>query len=426
MLSMRLGARDGVSVEARKWEKAYRDLGHEVHLVAGEISSTTEGSNTVIPLLSFLHPEIVSLTETAFDRRLTAEQAQVLGREIEHFARQIERSLLKVITETGISMLSIENALAIPLNLPLGLALHRLITSTGIPSIARHHDLYWERERFRDSNVDQLLRDSFPPAIDWLLHVTINRAAQEELKLRKGIEARWFPNSFDFSAIQRVDDYNRDLRDSLGLQSGQLMVLQPTRIVQRKGIQRAIELLAHLREDFGLDSVLVISGPVDNREEAYAQWVFQEALRRQVPLIYAVDSIDLDRRTINGQKIYSIADAYVHADLVTFPSDLEGFGNPVVEAAMYRKPLFVNRYPVLADVMELVEGTFDFVVVDDEVSVDAIQAVHRLLTDTRLRREVTERNFRIAKTHFSYENLRERLAKTLQDLSEIIRPTESG
>jgi glycosyltransferase involved in cell wall biosynthesis len=170
--------------------------------------------------------------------------------------------------------------------------------------------------------------------------------------------------------------------------------LQPTRIVQRKGIQRAIELLARLREDFGLDGVLVISGPVDSREEAYAHWVFQEAPRRQVPLIHAVDSIDLDRRTINGQKIYCIADAYVHADLITFPSDLEGFGNPVVEAAMYRKPLFVNRYPVLADIMELVEGT--------------------------------ERNFRIAKTHFSYERLRERLVKTLQDLSKIIRPTESG
>jgi len=420
---MRLGARDGVSVEARKWEKGYRDLGYGVHLVAGDIPCS-ESSSTVIPLLAFLHPEIVSLAERAFDRELTTEQAQGLRQQIDDLAVQIERCLHEVITQRGISILSIENALAIPLNLPLGLALHRLIANIRIPSIARHHDLYWQRERFRKSNIEQLLRDSFPPAIDWLAHVTINRVAQRELKLRKGIEAHWFPNSFDFSAIQGVDEYNRDLRESLGLQSGQLLFLQPTRIVQRKGIQRAIELLARLREGYGLYGVLVISGPVDNREEAYAQSIFQEAAKREVPLIHAAHRIDLDRHTVDGQKIYSIADAYVHADMITFPSDLEGFGNPVVEAAMYRRPLFVNCYPVLTDIMELVEEAFDFVVINDEVTDEAIQEVHKLLAVREVRREVTDRNFKVAKAHFSYESLRERLSRTIQDLSVTIPLTE--
>jgi glycosyltransferase involved in cell wall biosynthesis len=421
---MRLGARDGVSVEARKWEKAYRDLGYEVRLIAGDMPSH-ETSSTVIPLLSFLHPEIVSLAEKAFDHKPGAKQTQELKQEIEDFAAQIERTLHEVITERGISILSIENALAIPLNLPLGLALHRIIADTRIPSIARHHDLYWERERFQESNVEQLLQDSFPPAIDWLAHITINRVAQKELKLRRGIEASWFPNSFDFSAIQGIDDYNRDFRESLGVQSQQPLFLQPTRIVHRKGIQRAIELLVRLREDYDLDGVLVIAGPVDNREEAYAKFIFQEAASRQVPLIRAADTIGLDRHTIDGQKIYSIADAYTHADMITFPSDLEGFGNPVVEAAMYRKPLFVNRYPVLADIMSLVEEAFDFVVTDDEVTDETVQAVHKLLTDAELKREVTERNFQTAKAHFSLGNLRERLSKILQDLSMTTSLTES-
>jgi glycosyltransferase involved in cell wall biosynthesis len=421
---MRLGARDGVSVEARKWQTVYRGLGYEVHLIAGAIPSS-ETSSTAIPLLSFLHPEIVSLAERAFDHKLTAKQTQELEQEIEDFAAQIERALHEVITERGISILSIENALAIPLNLPLGLALHRLIADTGIPSIARHHDLYWERQRFQKSNVESLLRDSFPPAVDWLAHVTINRVAQKELKLRQGIEAYWFPNSFDFSTIQGLDDYNRDLRESLGLESGQLMFLQPTRIVQRKGIQRAIELLARLREDYGLDGVLVIAGPVDNREEAYGKFIFEEAVRRRVPLVHAANRIGLDRDTIDGQKIYSIADAYVHADMITFPSDLEGFGNPVLEAAMYRKPLFVNRYLVLTDIMMLVEEAFEFVVTDNEVTDEAVQAVHKLLADTDLRREATERNFQIARAHFSFESLRERLLKILHDLSMITPLTES-
>jgi len=423
ILSMRLGARDGVSVEARKWEKVYRDLGYEVHLIAGEIPSS-EPASTLIPLLSFLHPEIVSLAKRAFDRDLTSQQAQGLEQQIENMAVQIEQALQEVITEVGISVLSIENALAIPLNLPLGLALHRIIADTGIPSIARHHDLYWERARFQQSNVEQLLRDSFPPVIDWLAHVTINRVAKKELKLRKGVEARWFPNSFDFSTIQGIDDYNRDFRESLGLRAGQLLFLQPTRIIRRKGIERAIKLLTRLREDHGLDGVLVVSGPVDNREEAYAKFIFQEAARRQVSLIHAADSIDLDRHIVDGQKTYSMADAYVHADVITFPSDLEGFGNPVVEAAMYRKPLFVNRYPVLADIMSLAGDAFDFVVVKDQVTDKATEAVYKLLTDTALRRNVTERNFETAKAHFSLTRLSERLAKALQDVLTMEPVTE--
>ncbi len=425
ILSMRLGARDGVSVEARKWESVYRDLGYEVHLIAGHMPSS-KTSSTVIPLLAFLHPEIVSLAERAFDRELTTKQAQGLRQRIDDLAVQIERCLHEVITERGISILSIENALAIPLNLPLGLALHRLIAESRIPSIAHHHDLYWERERFRQSNIEQLLRDSFPPAIHWLAHVTINRIAQKELKLRKGIEARWIPNSFDFSAIQSVDEYNRDLRESLGLQPEQLLFLQPSRIVQRKRIERAVELLDRLRRDHGLDCVLVICGPVDNREDAYAKFVFQEAVERQVPLVHAADRIDLDRLVTDGQKIYSVADAYVNADAITFPSDLEGFGNPVVEAAMYRKPLFVNRYPVFADIMSLVEGAFEFVAVDNVVTDNAVRAMHRLLTDKEHRREVVECNFRVAKAHFSLETLRERLTKALQDLSVPIPLPESS
>lgn len=39
ILSMRCGARDGVSVEASKLEKVGRDLGYNVRLIAGEMPS---------------------------------------------------------------------------------------------------------------------------------------------------------------------------------------------------------------------------------------------------------------------------------------------------------------------------------------------------------------------------------------------------
>ena len=44
-----------------------------------------------------------------------------------------------------------------------------------------------------------------------------------------------------------------------------------------------------------------------------------------------------------GIDAVALADAYAAADLVCFPSLVEGFGNALVEAIYHRKPLFVNR-----------------------------------------------------------------------------------
>ena len=37
-----------------------------------------------------------------------------------------------------------ENALAIPMNIPLGMAITELVAETGMPAIAHHHDFSWE------------------------------------------------------------------------------------------------------------------------------------------------------------------------------------------------------------------------------------------------------------------------------------------
>ncbi len=57
----------------------------------------------------------------------------------------------------------VENALTIPINLPLGLALTEFIAETGYPVIAHHHDFYWERQRFLNNSVNDYLAAAFPP-----------------------------------------------------------------------------------------------------------------------------------------------------------------------------------------------------------------------------------------------------------------------
>jgi glycosyltransferase involved in cell wall biosynthesis len=414
ILSTRLYGQDGVSVEARKWEQAYRSLGCEIALITGELGAT-DTPHVVIPELAFTHPQIVSINERAFGPPLPASERKALRDEIEVLADTIERKLRAALARFGVDVLSVENALAIPMNLPLGLALQRFIAG-GQRTIARHHDFYWERERFHHNNVEWLLHAAFPPSQGPIRHVTINNQARRELHRKRGLVATWVPNTFSFSHTKCVDDYNGELRKDLGIGSEQKIFLQPTRFVPRKGIHRAVELVARLRADYGLDGVLVVTGPAGDEGYEYQQKVLAEAAQAGVRVICAAEGVGFVRGASGGRKRYTMGDVYVYADLVTFPSDLEGFGNPVIEAAMYERPLFVNRYPVLDDILMLADDRFDFIVIDGDVTTAAVARTYEVLTDPVAREKMVYGNFVTARQHF----LMERLAQQLQDLLDSL------
>jgi putative isomerase len=423
ILSTRLYGQDGVSVEARKWEQAYRSLGCEIVLIAGELG-TTDTPHVIIPELAFTHPQVVSFSERAFGPPLPASERKILRDEIEALADTVEKQLRAALTRFGVDVLSVENTLAIPMNLPLGLALQRLVAG-GQRTIARHHDFYWERERFRHNNVEWLLHVAFPPSQGPIRHVTISDQARRELHQKRGLDATWVPNAFDFANVGHVDDYNRGLRDDLGIGPEQKIFLQPTRFIPRKGIRWAVELVARLRADYGLDGVLVVTGPAGDEGYEYQQEVLEEAAQAGVKVICAAEGVGFVRGAPGARKRYTIGDAYIHADLVTFPSELEGFGNPVIEAAMYGRPLFVNRYPVLDDILVLAESRFDFIVIDHDVTAAAVARAYEVLTDPVARERMVHGNLVAAQRHFSMERLAQRLQGLLDNFTTEAEPVPS-
>lgn len=48
--------------------------------------------------------------------------------------------------------------------------------------------------------------------------------------------------------------------------------------------------------------------------------------------------------TPEGKNLYRLWDVYPHAEVVTYPSVYEGFGNAFVETVYFKKPIVVNNY----------------------------------------------------------------------------------
>ena len=77
-------------------------------------------------------------------------------------------------------MLIPENALAISMNIPLGMAITELLAETCMPTIVHHHDFSWERKRFLINAVQDYLQYAFPPHLHCIRHVAINPKAKGE------------------------------------------------------------------------------------------------------------------------------------------------------------------------------------------------------------------------------------------------------
>ncbi|MDQ3938073.1 MAG: glycosyltransferase family 4 protein, partial [Chloroflexota bacterium] len=310
----------------------------------------------------------------------------------------------------------VQNAWAIPMHLPLGVALTRVARDSAIPTIGHHHDYWWERDRFQQCIVPDILDDGFPPDLPNVRHVSINSLAAGELRRRRGLDSTVIPNVFDFDQPppEDGDERVRRLRAEVGLADGGLLAVQPTRVVPRKGIELAIELLARLAWP---ETMLLITSPAGDEGFEYLVRLERLAEKLGVDLRYGAERFRPSRDNSVAadaslpEPTHSLVDAYVSADLVTYPSLYEGFGNALVEAVFFRKLLLVNRYPVYdADIRPL---GFRFLELNGAVTDAAVAEVREALEDPRRRAADRERNYQLGRRELSYDRLARSLAELL-------------
>jgi mannosylglucosylglycerate synthase len=160
---------------------------------------------------------------------------------------------------------------------------------------------------------------------------------------------------------------------------------------------------------------LYITHRSDDEGLAYWHWLKREAQVMGVQVQLIDHLIGNDRAKLKDHKVYSLWDAYPHADLVTFPSLYEGFGNALLETVYFKRLTVVNRYPVYnADIRPL---GFKFIEMDGFVDENTILETKRLLQNPDQVREMAETNYTIAREHFSYQVLEDRLEGLLANCS---------
>ncbi|WP_119069862.1 glycosyltransferase family 4 protein [Aggregatilinea lenta] len=397
-VATRIAGVDGVSLEILKIAAILRDLGHGSFYLAGELGAFAQPGMEV-PAFHFKHPEAVALHDEAFSG---PEESRDLYRRIARAAEPLKARLYEFVERYQLDAIITQNAQAIPMQIPLGVALRDFIDETHIPTLAHCHDFYWERDRFIVNRIPDILQTAFPSEGTSTQIMVINTAMQRELYARRKLKATVLPNIFDFETpAPTLDDYSRHVREDLNLAPEDRLILQPTRIIRRKNIERAVELVRLMQDRDALRRyVLVVTGYAGDETDTYYEWLLRQVQINGVEARFIGDRIVEQRAERDGQRLYTLWDVYPHADLISYLSSYEGFGNALLETLYFRKPLVVNAYiPYRSDIKP---AGVQAVEIREEVTPDTARAALALLDDPAAVRRMVEHNYQVGLDHFSY------------------------
>lgn len=211
-----------------------------------------------------------------------------------------------------------------------------------------------------------------------------------------------------------------------------VFLLQHTRIVPRKRIDKAIDLAFMLAKKFKEDKknkfiVLLVSGHSGDEQAAYKEFLqarfyekCEENSSLKVFMLFSEDRVFSCKDIVVDKKYYSFDDIpsiiASKGGIGTYFSEIEGFGNNLLEMVSQGLPAVINRYEIFKSDIE--KYGFIFPAVNNcEITEEALNACYRLLTDNRYRNKCARRNLEILEKNLSHKLIAEKLEKLLDEIA---------
>lgn len=312
-----------------------REHGHDVRVVAGR------GDAHLVPEVDSRDPQVERLA-VRLARGDPATEA------FEGLRADLAERLTPLLADRDLVIA--HNVLTMPFNLPLAAALVDLRR----PLVAWTHDLAWVNSRY-----SEFQRQGWPWSIlsqpqPGARYVAISRVRQSEIAEVMRLPRRdvsVVPNGIDPATFLGLGCQALELARRARLENADPLVLVPVRVTRRKRLELALEAAKILNAVYP-QLKLVVSGPLGPHSADNLDYI--EELRRRRRHLRLDDAVSFlcdlagpDRE--HPVDDHTVAELYRMADLVLLPSESEGFGLPVLEAALSRAPLVCADIPALRE-----------------------------------------------------------------------------
>ena len=241
---------------------------------------------------------------------------------------------------TGCDVVIAHNVLTMPFDLPLTEALWQIAEETSsLPSpprfIAWIHDI-------AAGNPDYPLAYHKSPwrrlaqASPHFAYIAISEHRARQFSSLTGAPAEMIPNAVEPTEVLGLTPRIRKFAGAHDLLGRDILLLHPTRLVRRKNVERGLAVTAELRARGRTVAYLVTAAP-DPHRAAGADYA--EELRRKRAELGLEKEVFFLGENFAVTKTDLVA-LYALADALFFPSRQEGFGLPLLEAALHRLPIF--------------------------------------------------------------------------------------
>ena len=337
----------GVEITIARHAQLLVQAGYPVHILAGS-GETFHPQVTVdvLPELGSQHQAVLAIKEQ-LDKGVVPSAFDSLR---DRIAELIQPHLAKA------DVLIAHNVFTLHKNLALTAALHHLLVEKAVVQIrtfAWHHDLAWRRAQYADEVHSGYPWDLLRTPWQGVTHVTVSMPRQQEVAELYGLppeEVFVVPPGVDMADFYRWTETTQRLIEAFGLLDADLVFLLPARITRRKNIQLALKILHALCQKTELDARLVITGPPGPHNPSNLAYLNQLmdirkdlGLEGKAHFVYTLGTVQTPLVPDDD----TMADLYLLADALLFPSKEEGFGIPMLEAGLARLPIFCADIPPL-------------------------------------------------------------------------------